>query len=64
MKAQLPGIHTASEQLTAVCTELDRLARRIESIRNAVLTSTAAAAVVAFRAEVARSLRRAKAEMQ
>ncbi|MGD0226396.1 MAG: HU family DNA-binding protein [Terriglobia bacterium] len=45
MKAQLPGIQTASEQLTAVCTELDRLARRIETIRNAVLTSAAAAVV-------------------
>ena len=43
MKAQLPRIQMASEQLTGVCTELDRLARRIESIRNAVLTSAAAA---------------------
>jgi nucleoid DNA-binding protein len=45
MKAQLPAIHTAGEQLAAVCTALNRLARRNESIRNVVLTSAAAAAV-------------------
>ena len=45
MKAHIPGIQTASDQLTAVCTELDRLAKRIETIRNAVLTSAATAAV-------------------
>jgi len=44
MKAQLPRIQMASDQLTGVCNELDRLARRIESIRNAVVTSAAAAA--------------------
>jgi hypothetical protein len=53
MKEQMARIHMASEQLTAVCNELDRLARRIESIRKVVLTSAANAAAAATTAAAA-----------
>ena len=44
MKAQLRLIETASERLTDVSAELDRLAKRIDGIRSDVLAATVAAA--------------------